>query len=167
MARQHARTGDDVPPPCPSWQHRSGAAVPVAPGLRICPACRDVAEEALLTLPSLFEQCAYAIAPPPASERTGDKRQRGVVLCEPVIAMRSEILGVLAGWCALVTSERGVSGPREPGIRTVVGFLAVHLHWLFGHRSAPALVDDLAYLTAAVRAASLPANGARPSEAAE
>lgn len=150
MARQHARPNEIDPPDCRSGRHEQGNALPVAPGLHICVACREVVEDALINLPSLFDLSAYVL----------DRRPNGSIAFEAVVSVRSEILGVLATWCAFVTGERGVSEPEELGIRPLVAFLAVHLHWLCQHPAAPALVGDLTGLTTAVRAAARPETGA-------
>ena len=88
--------------------------------------------------------------------RVNESRPRGITLCEAAISVRAEILGALVAWSGFVTSERGVSGPGESTIRKLVSFLAIHLQWLCRHPGAPALVDELTDLTAAVSAALRP-----------
>jgi len=150
-------------PTCRSRRHEPGKAPLLATGLSICPACRDLAEETLVELPSLFEMCAHNLdlRPNGLRERVSGHRPRGIVLRDSVVSVRTEILGVLASWCALVTAERGVPGPDELAIRKLVGFLGIHLHWLCQHPAAPDMVDELADLATAVSDALRPDTGFR------
>lgn len=150
-------------PTCRSRRHESGAAPLLVPGLYICPPCRDIAEETLIELPSLFEMCAHLLdlRPNGLRERVSGHRPHGIVLRDAVVSVRSEILGVLASWCGLVISERGVPGPDELAIRKLVGFLGIHLQWLFQHPMAPDLVDELTDLSEAVSLALRPETGFR------
>lgn len=163
MARTNARRGDSDHSTCESRQHQPGRALPLAPDLNICSACRDVAEETLIELPALFDLCAFVLDPRPndPSEWVSKVRPHNIVLCDAVVEVRSEILGVLTAWSGLVISERRVNGPDELSIRKLVGFLGIHLHWLCRHPTAPDLVDELAEVTATVNAALLPAVGYR------
>ena len=162
MARRNAPR-DDSDLTCDSRQHEPGQAPPLAPELSICAACRDFAEETLIELPELFDLCAFVLDPRPndPSEWVSKVRPHSIILCDAVVEVRSEILGVLTAWSGLVIGERRVSGPDELTIRKFVGFLAVHLHWLCRHHTAPELVDELAELVATVNAALLPAVGYR------
>ncbi|GAB3463469.1 hypothetical protein [Actinophytocola sediminis] len=150
-------------PTCRSRRHEQGSAPLLAPGLCVCAACRDLAEETLIELPSLFEMCAHVLdlRPNGFRERVSGHRPHGIVLRDAVVSVRSEILGVLASWCGLVISERGMPGPDELAIRKLVGFLGIHLHWLFQHPAAPSLVDELVDLAEAVSAALRPDTGFR------
>lgn len=136
-------------PPCPSKQHSGDARPPrVDAGRTVCAACRSRVEEDLVELPGLYELCAYMLdlRRHHLRERVSGHRPRGIVLNDTVVTIRSDILGVLASWCALVANERGVTGPDELSIRRLSSFLAIHLTWLTEHPSAPDLVDELAEL---------------------
>jgi hypothetical protein len=166
MVRQHDHrddNGHDDQPTCRSRRHEPGRAPLLATGMSVCPACRYVAEETLIELPALFELCAHALdlRPNEPRERVSGHRPRGIVLRDQVVSVRSEILAVLTAWCALITAERGVLGPAELDIRKLVGFLAVHLHWLCQHRAAPDFVDELTDLTDAANEAMRPDTGFR------
>jgi hypothetical protein len=141
--------GHDDQPTCRSRRHEPGKAPLRASGIQICSICRDLAESALIELPELFELCAHALdlRPNGPRERVSGNRPHGIVLRDAVVTARSDILGVLAAWCGLVTTERGVLGPDELDIRKLVGFLAIHLHWLCQHLAAPDFVDELTDLT--------------------
>lgn len=153
----------DEQPTCRSRRHAAGEAPLLAHDLCVCTSCRDVAEETLIELPSLFEMCAYALdlRPNGLRERVSGHRPRGIILRDAVVSVRSEILGVLASWCGLVTTERGVPGPDELAIRKLIGFLGIHLHWLCQHPVAPDLVDELVELTASASDALRPGTGFR------
>jgi len=148
---------------CRSRRHEPAKAPLRAPGLGICVACRDIGEETLVELPTLFELCAHALdlRPNEPMERVSGHRPRGIVLRDTVVSVRSEILGVLAAWCGLVTTERGVLAPDELDIRKLVGFLGIHLHWLCQHPAAPDFVDELTDLTDAANEAMRPDTGFR------
>jgi hypothetical protein len=155
--------GHDDQPTCRSRRHESGKAPLLARELGICPVCRDLAEETLIELPDLFELCAHALdlRPNELRERVSGHRPRGLVLSDAIVSVRSQILGVLASWCGLVTSERGVLGPDVLDIRKLVGFLAIHLHWLCQHPAAPDFVDELTDLTDTANEAMRPETGFR------
>lgn len=163
MVRQQDNLGHDDQPICRSRRHEPDDAPPLAPGVNICATCRDLAEETLIDLPTLFELCAHALdlRPNEPRERVSGHRPRGIVLRDAVVSVRSEILGVLAAWCGLVTTERGVLGPDELAIRKLVGFLAIHLHWLCQHPAAPDFVDELTDLADAANGAMKPETGFR------
>jgi hypothetical protein len=164
MVRQQDHRDDtDDQPTCRSRRHEPGTAPLRAPGLAICAACRDVAEETLIELPELFELCAHALdlRPTEPRERVSGHRPRGIVLRDTVVSVRSEILGVLAAWCGLVTAERGVLAPDMLDIRKLVTFLAIHVHWLCQHPAAPDFVDELTDLTGAAAEAIRPETGFR------
>ncbi len=145
---------DPRPTPCRSRRHEHGATPPrVAPGLAICAECRERAEENLVELPELYEMCAYVLdlRRPQPRERVSGRRPHGIVLRDAVVTVRSDILGVLASWCGLVTSERGVAGPDELSIRRLTTFVQVHLTWLVAHQAAADFADELNELAEAAR----------------
>lgn len=148
---------------CRSRRHLAGDPPPLAPGLSVCAACRDVVEDALIELPALFELCAHVLdlRPNGVRERVSGHRPRGIILRDAVVSVRSEMLGVLAAWCGLVTAERGVPSPDELAIRKLVGFLGIHLQWLCEHPAAADLVDELTDLTTAANEAMRPDTGFR------
>jgi hypothetical protein len=163
MARDQWNSRHDTLPACRSKRHEAGTAPLLDTGFRICSACRQAAEQALLDLPTLFELCAHGLDPRSTEprERVSGHRPRGIVLRDAVVSVRSDILGVLAAWSSLVTVERGVAGPDELAIRKLVGFLAIHLHWLCQHSAASDFVDELHGLTEAVDKAMRPVTGFR------
>lgn len=163
MVSHQDDSGHDDQPTCRSRRHEPGQAPLRASGIQICSICRDLAESALIELPELFELCAHALdlRPNGPRERVSGNRPHGIVLRDTVVTARSDILGVLASWCGLVTTERGVLGPDELDIRKLVGFLAIHLHWLCQHLAAPDFVDELTDLTDAATEAMRQETGFR------
>jgi hypothetical protein len=166
MVRRQDRRDDrghDDQPTCRSRRHEPGQAPPLAPGIGICAPCREIAEKTLIELPALFDMCAHALdlRSNQPRERVSGHRPRGIVLRDAVVSVRSEILGVLAAWCGLITTERGVLGPDELAIRKLVGFLAIHVHWLCQHPAAPDFVDELTSLVDAATEAMKPETGFR------
>ncbi len=154
MASQQPRPDETDYQTCTSRRHDPGTAPPLTRDLRICTGCREVIEEALIELPALFEMCADVLdlGLSDLRELVSETRQRGINLCETAVSVRSQILDALVAWSWFVTSARGVRGPGEYAIRELVSFLCVHLQWLCQHPGAPALVDELTDLTAAVTA---------------
>jgi len=139
---------------CRSHRH-DGAGDPsrTVPGLAICAECRDEVEEDLLELPALYDMCAYMLdlRRPRPRERVSGHRPHGIVLRDAVVSIRSDILGVLASWCGLVSSERGVTGPDELSIRRLSTFMLVHFRWLTAHPAGPDFADELASLAEVAR----------------
>jgi hypothetical protein len=177
LPRAHARTGatvmvsqehrndydQDDQGTCRGQRHEPGNAPRRARGMSICPTCLTLVEETLIELPALFELCAHALdlRPNVLRERVSGHRPHGTVLHDKVASVRSEILGVLAAWAGLVASERGVVAPDGMDVRKLVGFLAIHLHWLCGHAAAPDFVDQLTHLTETANEAIQPPAGFR------
>lgn len=155
MRSQQPRPDDSDPPTCRSRRHDPGTAPSLVRGLRVCAACREVIEETLIELPALFDLCAgiLDLGSADLGERVSESRPPGFNLCDTAVSVRSEILGALVAWSWFVTRERGIPGPSEFAIRELVRFLAIQLQWLCRHSGAPALVDELTDLTAAVSAA--------------
>ncbi|MPZ81264.1 MAG: hypothetical protein GEV28_13035 [Actinophytocola sp.] len=140
-------------PICASRQHDGDRLPPrVAAGRQLCIRCRNQVEENLVELPALYELCAHMLdMRHHIREQAGDHGARGTELTDTVVAIRSDILGVLASWCGLVTGERGVTGPDELSIRRLTSFLAIHLSWLTEHTAAPDFADELAELASTAR----------------
>lgn len=142
---------------CRSQRH-SVAPSRTADGLAVCRECRDQAEENLVDLPQLYDMCAYVldVRPQKPQERVSGYRPRGIVLRDAVVSIRSDILGVLASWCGLVATERGVPGPDELSIPRLSTFVLVHFGWLTAHPAGADFTDELAVLADRARAVLTP-----------
>jgi hypothetical protein len=142
---------------CHSRRH-AGTTSPTAGGLAICAGCRDHAEANLVELPRLYDMCAYVLdgrAQGPR-ERVSGHRPRGIVLRDAVVSIRSDILGVLASWCGLVSAERGMAGPDELSIPRLSTFVLVHFGWLTAHPAGADFTDELAALVERAEAVLAP-----------
>lgn len=119
-----------------------------AVGAMICAGCRDQAEKALVELPQLYDLCAYALDARPAKpqERVSGYRPHGIVLRDAVVDIRSDIVGVLAAWCGLVATERGVPGPDELSLPRLSTFVLIHFRWLVAHPAGADFTDELTAL---------------------
>lgn len=142
---------------CRSQRH-GGVPSRIAERLAICVECRDQAEENLVELPQLYDMCAYMldVRPQKPQERVSGHRPQGIVLRDAVVNIRSDILGVLASWCGLVASERGVPGPDELSIPRLSTFVLVHFGWLTAHPAGADFTDELAALADRARAVLTP-----------
>jgi hypothetical protein len=150
-------------PTCASQRHRDTAPATL-PDLAVCRECREDAEENLVELPKMYDMCAYVLDGHhrPLRERVRGHRPRGIVLRDEVVGVRSDILGVLASWCGLVTSERGVAGPDELSVGRLSTFVLVHFGWLTAHPAGADFTDELTALAERARAALTPEPVAKP-----
>jgi hypothetical protein len=150
------RDGDDREF-CRSQRH-GGVPSRTIDTMTVCVDCRDEAEGNLVELPQLYDMCAYVLDMRQAkpAERVSGTRPRGIVLRDAVVGIRSDILGVLASWCGLVSSERGVPGPDELSIPRLSTFVLVHFRWLTAHPAGPDFTDELSALADRARAVLTP-----------
>lgn len=147
---------------CRSLRHKDTLYPPELSGTHtICAGCRERLEEDLLELPALYELCAHMLDPrrQHLGERVSGRRPRGIALNEAVVTVRTDILGVLASWCGLVSVERAVPGPDELGIRQLTTFLTIHLGWLTEHPSAPDFVDEVVDISTSAQELLHPSTG--------
>jgi hypothetical protein len=148
---------------CRSLRHKNALCSPELSGeYTICTGCRERLEEDLLELPALYELCAHMLdlRGQHLGDRVSGRRPRGIALNEAVVTVRTDILGVLASWCGLVSVERAVPGPDELGIRQLTTFLTIHLAWLVRHPSAPDFVDEVADISTSAQELLHPTTGA-------
>lgn len=73
------------------------------------------------------------------------------MLDEAAANARSDMKAVLASWCGMVADERGVTRLICRDVADLVGFLAIHLEWLFAHSAGPDFGDEIAAVTTAAR----------------
>jgi hypothetical protein len=74
----------------------------------------------------------------------------GINLNAAAVAIRTDMITVLASWAGLIVDERRVPRPRRRDVRSLADFLVRHLDWLAGHSAAG---DAAAEIAALVRAA--------------
>ncbi|WP_157554472.1 hypothetical protein [Nocardia crassostreae] len=111
-------------------------------GAFVCADCLSRFCETLSRLPVLYARCGELLQ----GERTrglprahGGRRE-GIVLADPPVEARAEIMALVTSWAALVVDE--ARPPRRPR-RTVpilVEFLLAQQNWLAAH---PAIVDAI------------------------
>jgi hypothetical protein len=116
----------------------------VRPGLRLCANCTDTLTADLRMLPGLYDECGRVLG---GSDRPREKTSGGAMPGLPFNAtaadVRSEILGILASWSALVAEERHMRPPgRQAG--PLAAFLAGHAEWLAAHTAAAEASQELA-----------------------
>ncbi|MDF5753541.1 hypothetical protein [Spongiactinospora sp. TRM90649] len=122
---------------------------PVAPGFRLCLACRNALRVSLRSLPGLFRECERRLVPGPRglTQRLSRlSRPSGIVLNEAAVHARAEMESVLASWCALVAEERRTHGPAGLGVPELTSYLELHLTWLAAHPAVGDLVSEVANL---------------------
>lgn len=131
------------------------ADITTSSGLRVCRGCRAEVATELARLPGLYDDCQQtpAYSSRPVAGRTRRRRgvRPGIPLDEAAADARSNIIGVLAAWSALVADERGVIKPTRREAADLARFLIVHMDWLLSH---PAAAEFAAEVTTAARAAS-------------
>ena len=100
------------------------------------PAVRQV----LTGLPTVYQDCEAALVrgKGPVQQRVSrNPTARGIALQEDVVTARSDILGALSVWSALVADEQAVPRPRRRQPRDLARFLLSHLDWLLRHPAGP------------------------------
>lgn len=128
-----------------------------AAGLRLCAACHREIETDLHELPKIHSDCASALPRrrDPALQRVSGSRQAsGVLLDEDAMSARSNVLGVLASWCALVADERRMTKPGRRHPAHLTAFLIRHLNWLLAHPAAADFADEISQITAQAQRAA-------------
>lgn len=127
---------------------------PVAPGLRVCAACRRAVRGDLAELPGLYTECESALVPrrgAPGPRVTGSRGSTGIVLGDDAVAARAGVLELLASWSALVADERSVRRPAGRDPRGLARFLLTNLGWLLAHPAAADFVEELSRATSHAR----------------
>lgn len=134
--------------------HDSGARDSVARArTRLCSACQGRLRSNLAVLPALYMACLDELAPGarPLRERVTGWAPKGIVLREDVMALRSDVVAVLASWAALVADDRRVRGPRGQEVGDITGFLIHHITWLTEHPVAGEFAGEIGELVTAMR----------------
>lgn len=103
------------------------------------------------------KECELALAHPPLrfGERTSGTRGTGIPLNVEAVDARSQLMGVLASWAALVASERGIDSPQRTP-QALADFLRTHLVWLVAHSTAADFTHEVTALARSARRAARP-----------
>jgi hypothetical protein len=109
----------------------------------------------LALLPSLYaeSEALLVTAPRALGERVSGGRVGDLALNETILAVRSDIVAVLAAWAGLVVNEGAVPGPAARTADALPEFLSAHLDWLLAHTAAADFVEELTDLMKAARRA--------------
>ncbi|WP_171166000.1 hypothetical protein [Streptomyces sp. I05A-00742] len=101
---------------------------------------------ALGELPEIYADCEAALLPRRQSllrpVGCGTRRTSGPPLDEEAMATRSDILGILSSWAALVADERKTGAPRRRP-DALAAFLLTHLNWLLAHTAAKDFMEEI------------------------
>lgn len=106
--------------------------------------------QALTGLPTVYEDCESALVPSkgPVQQRVSTSRMaRGIALQEDAVTARSDILGALSVWAALVADEQALPRPRRRHPSDLSWFLLAHLDWLLSHPAWPDFTAEILEVT--------------------
>jgi hypothetical protein len=70
----------------------------------------------------------------------------GISLNDGAVAIRTEMMTVLASWAGLVVDERSVPRPLRRDIHALTDFLLTHIDWLAQHAAAGELAAEIGTL---------------------
>ncbi|MEU2283752.1 hypothetical protein ABZ614_17770 [Streptomyces sp. NPDC013178] len=114
-----------------------------AAGSRLCPTCRLRLIHDLRRLPRLYDECGGLLT---GADRPRDRTSGGPLPGMPfntaAAEARSEIVGVLRSWAALVIEERGAGAPRDTPA-DIADFLLRQADWLGAHQAVGELSDEV------------------------
>jgi len=125
--------------------------------IRFCKACYEQLKAELKDLPSIYNSLVYVIhAPPqaPFQRVNGVRGASGMRIDDDVCSARSEILGFVRSWSALVADECSVRKPARHDCGSLASFLLRHLEWLLAHPAAGDFEEETYALTVHVRQVS-------------
>jgi hypothetical protein len=112
--------------------------------------CDRTVRQALSGLPTVYEDCEAALVArkEPVQERvTLSRVDRGIALQDDVVTVRSDILGALSVWSALVVDEQAVPRPRRRHPSDLARFLLSHLDWLLSHPARTDFTEEILAVT--------------------
>jgi hypothetical protein len=117
-------------------------------GTRLCASCHAQLASHLAVLPDLYRRCEGILVNTRGRdlERVHGGLPGGISLNDAAVAVRTEMMTVLASWAGLVVDERQVSRPQRRDIHALTDFLAVQLGWLALHPAAGELAAEIGAL---------------------
>jgi hypothetical protein len=125
-----------------------------AAGARLCKGCRERLEEELGDLPRAYHGLADVMQPSPQQpflQIKGMRTASGISIDEDASTGRSEILGLLRSWSALVADECSVPKPASHDCAAMTSFLRKHLDWLLAHPAAGDFTDEVHAVSISLR----------------
>jgi hypothetical protein len=143
---------------CAHVRRADADPVPGESGLAVCPACRERTGADLADLPRLYDECESLLiaAPRALAEKVSGRVATDVHLNESAVAVRSDIVAILASWAGLIVAERAVAKPVRRDVAMLAGFVARHLDWLFAHPAAADFADEVTALAKLARRTAQP-----------
>jgi hypothetical protein len=117
-------------------------------GPRLCASCRAQLANHLTVLPDLYRRCEGILVHTRGRdlERVHGGLPGGISLNDSAVAIRTEMMTVLASWAGLVVDERDVPRPLRRDVHALTDFLVLHLDWLALHPAAGELAAEIATL---------------------
>ena len=122
--------------------------------LRVCRSCYAQVEAELRELPRLYHGLAQVMLPSPQrpfQRIKGARSASGIRINEDASSGRSEILGFLRSWSALVADEVSVRKPASHDCNSLTPFLIRHLDWLLAYPAAGDFEEEVSALTSRLR----------------
>lgn len=122
---------------------------------RLCGSCVRDARRAVGELSALYRACE----PTPAAAgwnpygKISSSRRVDLPLNETAMAVRADILTLLASWAGLVAMERGLGPEQRPArnVDALCAFLGHQVTWLAAHPAAADFVEETARLAQRAR----------------
>lgn len=141
--------GGSLPEPCalPACHRRPAAE------WRICQTCAAEVSATVRSLAEDYDECVDMLDRRPGwlSERVSGTRRIGISLSETAMAVRGDIVAILASWCALVAEEAGVPSAGSADVTVMATYLDEHLPWLATHPAVDDFADEITTLLADAR----------------
>lgn len=131
-------------------------------GSRACVACVARLRKDIARLPHLYQDCEEMLVkrPQPGQERVRGSRSSGISLDGRVVAVRADIMTVMASWAGFVAEHRPSAQRPEREVTALARFMLVHLDWLSQQPCMPEAVTEFRRLSrAAEEALSHPSGG--------
>jgi hypothetical protein len=122
---------------------------------RLCAPCRERLRTELAELPDLYED-VLGLSHYRFDDLVRTGKTTGICRNDAAVAVRADMLDLLASWATLVVDERGVAGPQRRAVPELVQFLNGHLDWLATHPAAADLADEIGDLAALAHEALAP-----------
>lgn len=122
--------------------------------MRFCKTCYQQVEAEIKDLPRVYNGLVQAMLPSPQRPFQRLKSVRnasGIKINEDASSGRSEILGFLRSWSALVADECSVQRPASHDCGSLTLFLLKHLDWLLTHPAAGDFEEEAYALTMRIR----------------
>ena len=121
--------------------------------LRLCQPCRARLVDQLSALPLLYKECEQVLAHPRSRSigRISGWWPDSIPLNDAAMTVRSDMVALLASWCAMISEERSVAGPAQREVEQLAVFLRAHLDWIARHVAVADFAGEVAMLVRRAR----------------